>query len=179
MLLQILSQTPKRVFLLFAALLWLGCSQLRTRDVRSGRMFGIAIAMIVFSLCGTLAASRHVLAFSLGAWFAGAALVAAATMLRPLPPGTRYDAVRSSFTVAGSALPLALMMTMFFTKYGVAVALARNPQLAFEPGFVLGAAALYGVGSGAFGARAARLWRLAHRSTPAVACGLAVAGTRS
>lgn len=162
MLLQILSQTPTWVFLLFAALLWLGASQMRTREARLGRVLGIAIGMVAFSLYGTLAAfgaSNRMLPFALGAWLAGAALVLGSTILRRAPAGTRWDSARQRFTLPGSAAPLALMMVIFFTKYAVAV--ARNPALGAELRFVLAACALYGCASGAFAGRAARLWRLA------------------
>ena len=45
MLLQILANTPKWVFALFAALLWLGLSQLLTRRVGLSRITGLAIGM--------------------------------------------------------------------------------------------------------------------------------------
>ena len=178
MLLQILIQTPKWVFFLFAALLWLGASQMRTREVRLGRVLGIAIGMVAFSLYGTLAAfgaSSRTLPFALGAWLAGVALVFASTISRRAPAGTRWDSARQRFTLPGSAVPLALMMAIFFTKYAVAVAVARDPALGSELRFVLATCALYGCVSGAFAGRAARLWRLALRCDGAGLAGSAAA----
>ena len=170
MLLQILVHTPKWVFALFAGLLMLGLSQMLTRQVKLGRVLGIAIGMTVLSLYGTVAAfgmSDRTLAFALAAWLVGAALSLAWLLSQKPPAGTRYDAMRRSFTLPGSAVPLALLMAIFFTKYGVAVATALQPALKTELRFVLAAGALYGIASGAFAGRAARLWRLALAQEPA------------
>lgn len=164
MLLQILTQTPKWVFFVFVALLWLGCSQMIMREVRLGRVLGVAVGMAAFSLYGTLAAfgaSGRTLPLVLGAWLAGAALAFAWTRSRQVPADTRYDSARHIFAMPGSALPLALMMGIFLTKYAVAVAVALDPALAAGPRFALGVSTLYGLFSGAFAGRAARLWRLA------------------
>lgn len=170
MLLQILTATPKWVFVLFAALLWFGGAQMFARSVSLARVSAIAIGMAGFSLYGTASAfGRQPMA--LAAWLAGAALVSAWVLSRPLPAGTRWDGARRRFLVPGSALPLALMMGIFFTKYGVAVATAMHPQLATHASFALGCGALYGCFSGGFAARAARLWRFALAQEKALAAG--------
>ncbi len=160
MLFQILSNTPKWVFALFAALLWLGLSQLRTRQIGLARSTLLAVGMTGFSLFGTVSAFAGVPA-ALLAWLAAAAVVFAVVLKRPLPPGTRHDAASRRFTVPGSAVPLALLMGIFFTKYALGVTLALQPALARGTAFALGLSALYGAFSGVFAGRAARLWRLA------------------
>jgi hypothetical protein len=160
MLLQILANTPKWVFALFAALLCLGLSQLLTRRVGLSRITGLAIGMSAFSLYGTVSAFAGV-PMALLAWLAGAAAVFALLAGRAAPLGTRFDAATRRFTVPGSAVPLALMMGIFFTKYAVGVALGMHLAQANDVSFALPVSTLYGAFSGVFAARAARLWRLA------------------
>jgi hypothetical protein len=160
MLIQIFTNTPKWVFALFAALLWLGLNQLLTRRIGLPRVTLLAVGMTGFSLFGTVSAFAGVPA-ALLAWLTAAAAVFAMVVNRPLPVGTQYDAASRRFTLPGSAVPLALMMGIFLTKYAVGVTLALHPALAREAAFALGFSALYGGFSGVFAARAARLWRLA------------------
>ena len=160
MLFQIVASTPKWVFVVFAALLWLGLNQLLTRRVGLSRITLIAVGMSAFSLYGTVSAFAAVPS-ALLVWLAGAAVTFALVFSRPLPTGTRYDAAARRFTVPGSAVPLALMMGIFLTKYAVGVTIALQPLLARDPVFALMAGALYGAFSGVFAARSARLWRLA------------------
>ena len=160
MLLQILANTPRWVFVLFAALLWLGLSQLLTRRVGLSRITGLAIGMSAFSLYGTVSAFAGV-PMALLAWLAGAAAVFALLAGRAAPLGTRYDAATRRFTVPGSAVPLAVMMGIFLTKYAVGITLGMQPAVARDLLFALAVSAVYGAFSGVFAARAARLWRLA------------------
>lgn len=160
MLLQIVSNTPKWVFALFAGLLWLGLSQLLTRRVGLSRITLLAVGMSAFSIHGTVSAFSAV-PMALLAWLAGAAAVFALLAARPAPPGTRYDAAARRFTVPGSAVPLAVMMGIFLTKYAVGITLGMQPAVARDLLFALAVSTVYGAFSGVFAARAARLWRLA------------------
>lgn len=96
-------------------------------------------------------------------WAVAAVLMGAVVLQRPLPASTRYDAATRTFQIAGSAIPLTLMMGIFCTKYVVAVALAMHPELAHQLDFSLPVSALYGAFSGIFAARGIRLWKLAMR----------------
>jgi hypothetical protein len=160
MLFQIISHTPIWVFALFAALLWLGLNQLLTRRLGLSRITLLAAGMAAFSFYGTVSAFSAVPP-ALIAWLAGAAAVFLIVVNRPVPAGTRYDAASRRFTVPGSAVPLALMMAIFLTKYAVGVTLAMHLVQAGDLAFALSLSALYGAFSGVFAARAARLWRLA------------------
>jgi hypothetical protein len=160
MLFQILSHTPIWVFALFAALLWLGLTQLLTRRLGLSRIALLAAGMAAFSLYGTVSAFAAVPP-ALFAWLAGAAAVFLIVVNRPVPAGTGYDAASRRFTVPGSAVPLALMMAIFLTKYAVGVTLGMHLAQANDMSFALAVSALYGAFSGVFAARAARLWRLA------------------
>ena len=128
MLLQILSHTPRWVFVLFAGLLWLGGRQLLAGTVGLARITLMPLAMTGLAVYGVVSAFGDA-PLALACW-GGAALAMAALLLqRPPPAGTRYDAAQRRFHLPGSAVPLALMMGIFFTKYTVAVALAMQPAL--------------------------------------------------
>lgn len=162
MLLQILQHTPGWVFALFALLLWLGGRQLRAGRTPLWRVGLMPVAMTGLSIYGVGSAFGSAPA-PLAAWLAGAVLSAAWVLRRPLPAGTRYDPATRSFALAGSAVPLVLMMGIFFAKYAVAVQLVMHPALARSTVFSLCIGTLYGAFSGIFAARALRLWTLALR----------------
>jgi len=162
MLMEILAHTPGWVFALFAVLVWLGCKQLLTSRVSLKRITVLPIAMTVLSFYGVISAFPDS-PMALPCWVAAAVVAALLVLQRPLHEATRYDAGTRSFDVAGSAVPLVLMMGIFFTKYVVGVQTAMHPALTHLPGFVLPVSLLYGAFSGIFAARASRLWRLAIR----------------
>lgn len=58
-----------------------------------------------------------------------------------------------------------LWLGVLLAKCIVGVELALQPALAHDTGVALQVAVLYGVFNGVFAARAARLWRLAQRTT--------------
>lgn len=159
----VLKNTPSWVWGLLAALLALGISQVRTREVSLTRMSVMPLAMCAFSLWGTASAfgSSPLLGWVLLAWAVCAALMASLIGPRQAPAGTRYDAALRCFHVPGSLTPLALILGIFMTKYVVGVELAMQPGLAQDGQFTLVVGALYGLFSGTFAGRAARLWRLA------------------
>jgi hypothetical protein len=159
MLNQIILNTPRWVWLLLLALLWLGLSQTLTRTVSLKRLTLTPLAMTALSLSGVVGT------FGAGAallvWLLVAALSATLLALQALPDTTRYDPATRSFCLPGSWLPLALILGIFLTKYFVGVVTAMQPALIQDAAFALGFSALYGAFSGVFLARAARLWRLA------------------
>lgn len=167
----IVQQTPTWVWGLLAALAALGASQLRQREASAARVAVLPVAMAGLSAYGLVSgfgAARQA-GSVFAAWLATAALIAAAGLaLRPrTPSGARYDAASRTFHLPGSAVPLALIMGIFLTKYLVGVELALQPALARDAAFALEIAALYGLFTGLFVARAARLWRLARGTGPA------------
>jgi hypothetical protein len=163
MFLEILAHTPRWVFALFALLVWLGCKQLITSRVSLKRITVMPIAMTGLSLYGVVSAFKDS-PMALTLWVVAAVALAFLLLQRQLHEATRYDASTRSFEVPGSAVPLMLMMGIFFTKYIVGVQLAMHPALAHQPGFVLPVSVLYGAFSGIFAARALRLWKLAMRT---------------
>jgi hypothetical protein len=163
MLIQILAHTPRWVFVMFAVLVWFGAKQLLAASVSLTRVTLMPIVMTGLSVYGVVSAFGESLAALLG-WAAAAAVLLVIVLRRPLPVDTRYDAAAREFSVGGSAVPLVLMMGIFFTKYVVGVMLAIHPELRHQAGFALGISTLYGAFSGIFSARALRLWKLAIRT---------------
>lgn len=165
----IMQHTPYWVWGLLAALLALGASQLFDRHVSLTRATAMPLAMTALSVYGLISAfgSAGQIGASVGVWLIAAAMVAAlALWLQPTAPsGTLYAATSRSFFIPGSAMPLALILGIFLTKYFVGVELALQPTLARDSGFALQIALLYSVFNGLFAARSLRLWRLAQRST--------------
>lgn len=162
----ILKNTPSWVWGLLATLLALGLSQISTRRVSALRMTLMPVAMTGLSLWGTASAFSQspLFGYVLLAWAGGAALMLGLIAPRAAAPGASYDAATRTFNVPGSWLPLALILGIFLTKYGVGVELAMQPTLAHDGQYSLIVGALYGLFSGAFAGRAVRMWRLALRS---------------
>ncbi|HEY2416884.1 MAG TPA: DUF6622 family protein [Steroidobacteraceae bacterium] len=168
MLTQILIHTPKWVFVCFAALLWFGARQMLTSSVSLTRATFMPVVMIGLSLFGVASAFSDS-PMALPAWAAAALTVLALVLQRPLPATTRYDAAARRFHVAGSAVPLTLIMGIFLTKYTVGVLLAIHPELGHQATFEIGISALYGAFTGIFAGRGIRLWRLAIQGDRAAA----------
>ena len=160
MLNQIIVNTPRWVWLLLAALLWLGLSQALPRTASLKRITVMPLAMTGLSLFGTVTAFGAEPQVLLP-WFGAASLMVLLLTPRSLSEGTRYDPETRRFNMPGSWVPLLLIMGLFAIKYVVGAASTIQPALARETGFSLGFAMLYGGFSGVFLARATQLWRLA------------------
>lgn len=159
MLSQILAHTPPWVFALFAGLVALGLTQMRTREVPLARAAILPLVMVALSLMGTLNAFPGSL-WALASWTTVLTLTTALLSLKPLAIGTVFHPSSKRFTLPGSAVPLALMMGIFFTKYAVGASVGMNAALAQLPAFAIGASAAYGFFSGVFLSRGLRLWRM-------------------
>ena len=161
----VLSGTPPWVWGLLAALTLLGLSQVRARTVSLARVTFLPIAMTALSLWGTVSAFGTSPLFGdvMLAWMCAAAVAVAVIAPMAAPRGTRYDAASRSFAMAGSWIPMLLILGIFLTRYMVNVELALQPGLVRDGQYTLVTGALYGLFSGIFMGRAARLWRLAFR----------------
>jgi hypothetical protein len=165
----ILQHTPLWVWGLFAGLMALGLQQVRTRQASLVRVSITPVAMTALAVFGNVSGfwASPLFASVMLTWLlAAAAMVAVFAPLAP-PRGTVYDAAARSFHIPGSWVPMALIVAIFLTKYVVGVELAMRPALAQDSQYALIVGALYGLFSGAFIGRTARLWRLAYRPTPA------------
>lgn len=156
---QIITHTPVWVWILLAALVALGWSQTRDRAVSLKRVTILPLIMIAFSASNVLQnASAHPgLMF---AWAIACVSLAAAVMQIPLSHKTRYHAETGMLTVAGSWVPMALILTIFVGKYVLAIFTAMQPEVGSSTSFMTTSAIAFGGLSGVFLGRAARLWKL-------------------
>ena len=161
-MLQILQHTPIWVFNLWFVLLILGYFQSKPRIILRGRVAILPAAMILLSFYGVVSAFS-VSILGIFSWVLGAGIAVLIGQARRSKKGVAYSKETQSFSLPGSWNPLALMMAIFFTKYGVGVALARNPLLASIPLFIGCVSSVYGFLSGLFFAGVLILWRMATR----------------
>jgi hypothetical protein len=164
MFVEIMKHTPVWVFFLFAALVYLGILQTMQRTVSIMRLALLPAAMLDYSIYGVVSAFGAT-ANALALWLAGFAAAIALNRLLRRPRGVGYAQATRTFAVPGSWMPFALMMTIFFTKYAVAVAMALDSSLHDTALFVGIAGAVYGFLSGMFTARALHI-RSAAKQAP-------------
>lgn len=158
--LEILAHTPPWVFAVFLALLSLGYHQSRNRTVSRGRLLLLPVAMLGLSLYGV--ASSFGLAFlPLLTWVFGVGVIA--TLGAKRLQSSAQQVAPGFFLVKGSWWPLALMMAIFFIKYIIGYASARNLSVVLQPWFVGTSCALLGIVSGTFLARTSAAWRTGTR----------------
>ena len=168
MIIQILQHTPIWVWLLFAALLYLGYLQSSTRAVPKARLFALPAAMLglsLYSLFATFGATR----LGFAAWLAGGMLAALLYRFVRRPAGAGYVPDMSVYTIPGSWLPLTLMLAIFLTRYAVAVAIAIDASLREASLFIVAAGLAYGFLSCTFPARAYALVRAARHAPASLA----------
>ncbi len=159
MLIQILTHTPTWVFVLFFVLVALGISQMRRRTLPLRRVIIMPIVFLVWSFFGVTSAFGWE-ALPLLAWATGYVLTAWLLMQSKPELGSTFDAATGRFNVAGSTVPLALMMGIFFLKYFVGVSMGMRFDFTTSEFFPIVIGALYGAFSGTFAGSAARLIRL-------------------
>jgi len=157
---EIVKHTPSWVFILFFVLLLAGYLQSRERTVRCHMVSILPGAMTGLSLYGTISAFGFS-PLGLGLWLAGVTIAAGLAAGRKTPTGLSYSTETRTFHVPGSWLPLALMMTIFFTKYAVGVVVARQMPIVGNAVFIGSISFCYGVFSGIFMARGIIVWRTA------------------
>ncbi|MBS0445816.1 MAG: hypothetical protein JSR59_07690 [Proteobacteria bacterium] len=160
MLLQIVEHTPVWVWGLLAALIALGASQARDRDVSLGRVTVLPFGLIVLSLFGVTSAFGHQ-PTALFAWLVGAGAAAAIARRLLAVRGATWSSATRLFHVPGSWLPMVLILGLFAVKYFAGACLAIEPRLAGDATFAGSCSLAYGVFSGCFLGRALSLRRVA------------------
>ncbi len=161
-----LAKIPLWVFFVLALLLYLGFRPSRTRQVAPVTMVMVAAAMFGISLFGVTTAfgARP---YALIAWTTG---LVAALALGPRVFGPRGMALvpeSSSVEVAGSWLPLALMMGIFVAKFAQGFTTGLGSPIVSQPWFVATESLFLGLLSGGFVVRAIALGRFARTAARA------------
>jgi len=155
MLKEIISHTPLYVWAILAFLVYRGLQASKAREVAIGTVVIIPLVMLALSLFGIQSA------FGLAGlppllWLGGALAGAALAWHLSYPDALNAHPERGVVAMPGSWVPMVLMMSLFFMKYAVAVAMAIAPALRHEPVFVTVVCALYGIFSGVFNGRLLR-----------------------
>jgi hypothetical protein len=158
-LLQTLSHTPPWVFAVFVLLVFFGYRQSRGRTVGRAGLMALPLAMLCLSFYGVVS-SFGLIPPPLLAWGLGL-LLPVALGVRLLTPKDVIYASSGSFLVPGSWLPLVLMMAIFFVKYVVGFATARNLPMIHLPWFIASVSFAFGLFSGALSARGIGILRSA------------------
>jgi len=159
MFLQIVLHTPAWVWVLLAALVALGVAQSRPRAVHPLQLLALPLALLGLGLSSLLPAfvSLPVLA---AVWAGALGLGLRAGLWLPVASTTRWDGARKRLHLAGSWLPLVVILVIFSLRYTAAVSLALHPAWRQDLAVQLPLCLAFGALSGLFLGRALGLRRL-------------------
>lgn len=155
----ILQYIPLWVFLILAALLWLGLSARKDRLIRWRVPIIVPIAMTIMAVTTLLGqyGATELLVPALLAWLIVCGVTGWRLAQRPLPHGFSYDMKAAKFQIPGSYVPLAMYMGIFAFKFMVGFMTGMHMPIVNDLQFVLVISAIYGMFSGVFLSSA---WRL-------------------
>jgi hypothetical protein len=145
----VISHTPLWVWAILCFLIYRGIVASKDRTVNITSASIIPIVMLGLSLQGIVSAVGHS-AFVLLSWLLS--LLVFTFIFWKLGNKSNISACNSEdkILLKGSWLPLILMMGIFCTKYVINVALAIQPQLHQNFGFIVIVCVLFGVMNGLF-----------------------------
>jgi hypothetical protein len=166
MLVTVLKSTPRFVWILLAVLVSIGVSQMRDREASLLRVAFMPVVMTGFGIWGMTAGfgASPMFGYAMLMWMLALSVSFAVVGTMRAPAGTQFHPATRTFFLPGSWAPLLLIVGIFLTRYVVNVDLAMQPALARDGEYTLIVSAVYGLCSGIFIGRAARLWRLAAES---------------
>jgi len=156
---ELISHTPTWVFVVFFTLLVLGFIQSKEREVKVKTVFILPIAMIIFSFFG-VSSVFGLSWFTISLWFLGLAITLVIGLKLAYPKLVSFSVKSNKLKIPGSWAPLFLMMAIFFTKYFVGFAVARELSVINEHLFIVLLCLLYGSFSGVFLSRSFVMFRL-------------------
>ena len=157
-LIAILQHAPLWAWLVLATLVALGISQTMPRQMTLQRATVMPLAMAGLSLYG-LGSSFGWTSAVLLAWALGAGKMLLTVRAVGGWRGIEWSAATRRLQVAGSWLPLALLVGLFCIKFTVGALLAQHATVSTQPLFASIVALLYGGFSGLFLSRGLAMWR--------------------
>ena len=146
---ELISHTPTWVFAIFFILLVLGFIQSKDRIVKVKTVFILPIAMIIFSFFG-VSSVFGLSILTMGLWIMGLVTTLVIGLKLAYPRLVSFSQQNNKLTIPGSWVPLFFMMAIFFTKYFVGFAVARELTIVNEQIFIVLLSLLYGAFSGIF-----------------------------
>ena len=149
MILNILTNTPFYVYWIFFSLLFVGISQIKTREVGLKRALIIPIILVPLSILGLLL-DFGITLLSLVLWSVGILLSIFLNILVKKKKEILYFKETNTFKISGSYVPLIMMMLLFFVKYIVGAVTAMNLEILHTSIFISVFSLLYGIFSGTY-----------------------------
>ena len=161
MILSILQQVPRFVWFLLVGLIALGVSMSFTRRRSARAAVAIPLAMIVLSFYGVISVFAQPIA--LAGWLGGVVLALGVSAALGLWGEVRWSQQERCLIVPGSWIPMAMIMGLFVTKFGVNVMLGMHRELGGDSTFAAVAGFAYGTFSGMFLARGVAMLKVARQ----------------
>jgi len=149
MVINILTNTPFYVYWIFFSLLFVGISQIKTRQVGLKRAISIPFILILLSVYA-ITHDFGLNFFSMFIWICGIAFIFVLDKSVKSQKQVKYSFDTKVFTIGGSYFPLFMMMLLFFTKYVVGVVTAMNSLIIHSSLFIGIISLLYGIFSGMY-----------------------------
>ena len=164
MIIEIIANTPKWVWLILIALTVYGKYLSKDQLVHEKMLFILPFVMIYMGLSGISSAfSETLLASTI--WLSGIVLSCTLLYFLKLPAIGQYNIKDKAFKIFGSWVPYMIMLAIFCTKYVIGVATAMQLPLLETALFVSIISFLYGTFSGVFIYRTFSLLSLKKRET--------------
>ena len=147
-----MSHVPLWVFAILAALVVIGLLQTRPRSLSRARLMFMPMIIAGVSLLAVmqLLGPRPV---ALLCWLLGAAVVLHRRRWLSVSAQASFSASREVFLIAGSWLPLSLLMALFALRFFATGSLVRHPELVDHASYAAAIGLGFGLIAGAFLAR--------------------------
>ncbi len=149
MIINFLLNTPFYVYWIFFSLLFVGISQLKTRSVGLRRALIIPIILILLSIYG-LTHDFGITFFSTSIWIVGMISAVILNTMIKKKKEIIYLKESKTFTIAGSFIPLSMMMLLFWVKYTVGAVTALELEILHNSSFIGIFSLLYGLFTGTY-----------------------------
>jgi len=149
MLIDLLFNTPFYVYWIFFSLLFVGISQLKTRTVGVRRALIIPVVLIVLSIYG-LTSDFGITLLSTFIWILGMISALILNSLIKKKKEITYFKETKTFMIAGSLIPITMMMLLFFVKYTVGIVTALELEVLYNSSFIGIFSLLYGLFTGTY-----------------------------
>ena len=158
----VITHTPQWVWLILVGLTTMGLLQTRQHTLSRWRVLLQPAALGCLSLWSTSSAFGWYLTVQ-PMWLVGVAMGLALNRALVLPRSVTALA-DGRFAIAGSWIPLALMLSIFALRYIASASMAIVPALHHEPAFAAAVSLLYGLPTGLLVGRAVRVLSFGRRA---------------